>query len=101
MLGERVRGLRARAGYSRRELAERLQIGEATIARIEDGKQDPSTEIAAKIARFFNVSTDYLIGLTDNPTGVVGDSLSEQESEIIKALRDGDYKRVINAVAGK
>jgi transcriptional regulator with XRE-family HTH domain len=98
MLGVRVRELRKSSGYSRREIAELLQIGEATVQRIEEEKQDPSSEIVAKLARFFGVSADYLMGLSDKPSGT--ENLTPEEALALAAWRNGDIRRAIRAIIG-
>lgn len=98
MLGTRIRDLRKAVGYSRRELADVLQIGEATVQRIEEEKQDPSSEIVAKFARFFGVSADYLMGLSNKPSG--SEDLTPEESIALAAWRRGDKVEAIRAIVG-
>ncbi len=44
-----------------------------------------------RIARYFEVSTDYLLGLTDDPAGRVSiEGLNQEEQTIISAIRRGD-----------
>ena len=62
---QKLRELRIEAGYSQEKLAEVFHVGRATIGHWETGLQQPSLEVIADIAKFFNVSTDYLLGLTD------------------------------------
>lgn len=46
----------------------------------------PNGTILIKIAQYFNVSTDYLLGLTDNPNSATN-NLTENEQDILKILR--------------
>ena len=71
IIGKRLKELRKAQGLSQKMLAARLQTDgfeftDLTILRIEQGKRFvPDYEIVA-IANYFHVSTDYLLGITDN-----------------------------------
>lgn len=60
--GERLRELRLATGLSQEKLANQLQITVKSIQRYESGYR-PDTYALAKLATYFNVSTDYLLGL--------------------------------------
>ena len=46
-----------------------MNVSQATIARYETGVSAPSIDMLKKYADFFNCSTDYLLGRTDQPGG--------------------------------
>jgi len=48
-------------------LAKSLGVKRQTVALYKSGKSSPNAEILTKIALFFDVSSDWLLGLTDNP----------------------------------
>lgn len=87
MRGDRLKDLRVKHSYSRQRLAEMLDISEASIPRYENGINIPSTDVIVKIATLFNVSTDYLLGLSEEPTGHSGIEMSAIETKIISAVR--------------
>jgi len=87
MRGDRLKELRLRYGYSRQRLAALLDIGEASIPRYEDGANLPSSDVLAKIATVFNVSSDYLLGLTDDPAGHSGQAMNTTENKILSVVR--------------
>lgn len=89
MRGDRLRALRGKYGYSRQRLAELLDISESQIPRYETGQNTPSSEVVVKMARLFDVTTDYLLGLTDEPQSHWVDKLTEREVRLIHALRHG------------
>lgn len=68
IIGEQVKSLRIEAGLTQKTLAEKLQLlgyefNDLTILRIEQGKRFvPDYEVVA-LAKFFNVSVEYLLGL--------------------------------------
>lgn len=64
----RLGELRNEKGLSQEELASSLEIDRGTIAKYETQKRIPSYEHLTSFAHFFDVSTDYLLGLTDNKT---------------------------------
>lgn len=67
MLGERLAFLRRRENISQKELGEKLNISHYTISSYEKGRSEPNDEIKVRIASYFNVSMDYLVGLVDQP----------------------------------
>lgn len=50
------------AGYTQRQVAEILKISKSTIASYETGRTQPDIEMLGKLADFYAVSTDWLIG---------------------------------------
>ena len=63
----RLRELRKRRGISQIKLAMDLCTTQNTISRYETGDREPGITDLIKISNYFNVSVDYLLGLTDNP----------------------------------
>jgi len=68
LFGQRLRKLREAKGLTQEELAKVINVSNKTISVYEKGGADPSTETLLKLAQYFNVSVDYLLGHTDNPT---------------------------------
>ena len=64
-LGEKIRYLRKDAGIGQNQLAELLEVSNASISYWETGKQIPSSEAIFKLAVFFNVPADYLLSIED------------------------------------
>lgn len=60
--GERLAELRKKQYLSQSELAKRLNISKSSLAMYETDKRQPNFETQTKIADFFNVTTDYLLG---------------------------------------
>jgi len=67
MLGERLALLRRKENISQKELGDKLNISHYTISSYEKGRSEPNDEIKIRIARYFNVTLDYLVGLIDKP----------------------------------
>lgn len=65
ILAERLRFLRAEKGVGQNVLARELEISNASVSYWETGKQLPSAEAVFKLSVYFGVSSDYLLGITD------------------------------------
>ena len=63
----RVKKLRRQRNLNQTELAEALGLTQATISAIESGLRTTTIEKLILLAKFFDVSTDYLLGLKDEP----------------------------------
>jgi len=77
--GERILRLREEKEMKQKELADLVGITEASLSRYENNKRVPSGEIISKIASALKVSTDYLLGLTDNTTNIDPELLIPKE----------------------
>lgn len=67
MIGERLFNLRKDRGMTQKELAEALFINYRTYSGYERNEIEASDDVKIQIAKFFNVSLDYLLGLIDEP----------------------------------
>lgn len=99
---EALRSIRVeRFGASQTELAEKLGIDQSQYARYESGRSTPSADVLVKLATLLEVTTDYLLGLTENPTGYVQpDDLSPAEMRLIRAYRSGQVQDLLKVIAG-
>lgn len=62
------KALREATGLTQSQMAEQLGISRSTIGMYETGAREPDFETLEKIADFFNVDIDYLIGRTNKTT---------------------------------
>lgn len=58
--------LRQKNKYTQSEIAEKLKISQRAVAYYEKGDRLPDFEMLIKIAKIFDVSTDYLLGIDKN-----------------------------------
>ena len=65
---DRLKQLRKQAKLQQKELGERIGLGANAISMMETGNRETSFEKLVLLAEFFQVSTDYLLGITDDPT---------------------------------
>ena len=63
---DRVKELRKTKNMTQRQMADALGITERSYQRYE-AENNPNNETLIKLADFFDVSTDYLLGRSDNP----------------------------------
>lgn len=63
--GRRFKEERKRKGLTQEQLADKFFLNKSSISRYEKGTQTPEMPTLQKIADFFEVSTDYLLGRTD------------------------------------
>lgn len=67
IFAERLFQLRKEYGLSRQQMANELGISRASLEFYEKGQRRPDIEVFAKLAEYFQVSADYLLGISDIP----------------------------------
>src|SRR5690606_10539656 len=91
----RIRKIRKAKGLSGTAVAEKLGVSAQYYYDIETGKRNLSGEIAAKLAVIFDVTSDYLLGLADDPKG---ESISKFINENFETHPIG--KRILVPIVG-
>lgn len=66
VIGERLRLLRKEKGLNKRDLVAELPLNYSTYANYESGFREPNSDVLQTLARYFGVSIDFLIGMTEN-----------------------------------
>lgn len=61
----RLHRLRRASGRNQKEIAYELGITSSTLSNYETGKREPSLDTLVCLARYFSVSVEYLLGMTD------------------------------------
>lgn len=85
MFGEQIKNLRMCKGLNQVELAKIFGVTKQSVSNWENENIMPSVDMLIKIANFFNVSTDYLLGLTEQHA-LNTDGLSELQIAHIQAI---------------
>lgn len=67
MFGERLKGLRNKRHWTIEEVAEKIDVGRSTYAGYETEDRKPPIQNLIKLSNLFDVSVDYILGLTDEP----------------------------------
>ena len=88
MLSDNIRKLRQARGISQVELAEALFVSKQSISNWENDNIMPSVDMLIKIARYFSVSTDYLLSLDDKKVIDVSGLSDSQISHIRLIIED-------------
>jgi len=98
--GDRLRLLRQNRKFTQEELAERLRLGIRQIHRYEKGLSDPAGDIVARIATELEVTTDYLLGLIDDPSRHFQDKdLTPVERKLLSAFRRRKWEEILQILA--
>ncbi|GAV22664.1 helix-turn-helix domain-containing protein [Carboxydothermus pertinax] len=84
-LAERLVELRQSRGLTQKELADFLNISRSALSLYETGKREPDYETLLKLANFFEVNVDYLLGRTNIPDPI---PFQKEHHQIEAALRD-------------
>ena len=66
-LQERIKELRKKSGLNQQDFGAIFGVAKNTISQYESGRNTPNDEIKIAIAKYFDVSLDYLLGVTDTP----------------------------------
>ena len=93
-----LRDLRIAHGLTQIELSKDLQISASTIGMYEQGRREPDLSTLIKIAQYFHVTTDYLLGLEDT-AHKLNSPFTSQEKELLykyHALTD-EHKGLLNS----
>ena len=90
MLSERIYELRMSFGWTQVQLAQKLGVTKQTVSNWENDNIQPSIDMLVKLSKIFNVSTDYLLGLTPTNSINVDGLPSEFVSHIVQII--DDYK---------
>ncbi len=67
MMYRRIRDLREDRDLTQKELAMFLSCSQQVYSNYELGQRDIPTDILIKLSSFYNVSTDYILEISDNP----------------------------------
>ena len=100
MFLSRLKNLRKNANLSQVEFAKKFNIANGTVGNWESGKRQPDQEMLTKIADYFDVSVDYLLGRTNTPKPT---PLDEQLSGVdfamwneAKDMTDAEKQDIVN-----
>ena len=83
---EIVKDLCERQGISLNTLEEKLELGKNSLYGLK--RNQPSAERLQQIADYFHVSTDYLLGRTDNPAIASDDTIAGYTSDDLRKMAE-------------
>lgn len=88
MIGTKLKELRTKKGVTISQLCDELQMNQNTYAKYERNERDVSTETLSKLADFYGVTTDYLLGRVPAET----ETLTASENALEQRLLEQYYK---------
>jgi transcriptional regulator with XRE-family HTH domain len=68
--GDKIAALREKRGLTQEDLAAKIGISRASLSHYEKNRRDPDYTTLTKLADYFRVSVDYLLGRTDDPSSI-------------------------------
>ena len=80
---KRIRELRESKGISQQKLAAQLNVTQAVISKYELGISEPDIAMIQLLSKFFGVSSDYLLEISDDKISLPAVGLSEKEKDIL------------------
>lgn len=86
---ENLKQIREKKNITQIKLSVELEVSQELISHYKTGKSKPNIETLIKLADYFNCSTDYLIGRTNNPTTIK--DLDKKDIEINNIIDKYNY----------
>lgn len=94
MFAERLNELRKNKGLNQTELAKELNVAKQTVSNWENGNRNPDNDMLIKIANYFEVSLDYLLGRTENPDySVISTNYKGNTIDIVVKSKTNTYSQ--------
>ena len=91
MFGDRLKLLRKNCNYTQKELGEKLNVSGRVIGYYESNERFPDKETLTRLADFFEVSVDYLLGRTD-----IKNNVKDYKIDTNKINNDNDIEKMID-----
>jgi XRE family transcriptional regulator of biofilm formation len=107
MIGERIKSLREKKGYSITKLADLAGVSKSYLSYIERNVQNnPSLQVLAKIAYHLDTNMEYLLGEDLSPKVWVEDVIDEEWHSILRdavdeGMSSGDFRALKDLVRGQ
>lgn len=90
-MGDKLKSLRLEKKLTQKQVAEQIGLAISAVSSYESGTRYPSYDVLVKLAYIFHVSTDYLLGMTNerniDVTGLKDDEI-ELVSQLVEMLRN-------------
>lgn len=100
MLSEKIKELRVIKGKTQKEISEYLGIQQNTYSQYENRNREPNYDVIIKLAKYYNVSTDYLLGAELKETLIkkIERKLNNEQKTrlemIVKATFPDEYEKI-------
>lgn len=87
-LADRLKNLRYEKGLSQYELADKLGVSRGLIGNYEQGRREPDYNTLILFANFYDVSLDYLLGITDIRKRVLHQETEDTYKKMFREITD-------------
>ena len=91
MFNEKLRELRKKGGHSQYTLAKEFGVAQSTIGNWEAGKREPNYEMTQRVATFFGVSLDELLGREEAPVIL---EVPDELQNVYVAFHRGEFENL-------
>ena len=81
LLSRRIKPIREKLGVSHQDVGKETLMGTRRYRRIETADDSPSIFELKKLCNYFNISADYLLGLTDEPRPLREENISSDQKQ--------------------
>ncbi len=81
-LPEKLQKLRAKYGYSQKQVADLIKVSLSVVSGYETGERTPSTDVLLQLANIYKCSTDYLLGKDSTQPSVILDTSGLTDAQI-------------------
>lgn len=90
----RLYAIRKELGISQTTVSADTGINQTNISKYETGKLEPNLENLGKLANYYQISTDWLLGNPYNPNegNVIKTAINELYKEILESIKGADYQ---------
>lgn len=89
-IAQRISKARRYLNLNQKELAQRANITEASLSRYENGIREPKSAVLLRLSEALEVSTDYLLGLSEDMDSDKNDISNKSEKDIKIILEDAE-----------
>lgn len=104
ILNKRIRQLRLTNNLTAKEFGDIFNISCSSVSLYESGKRTPNINLIIKIAKYFNTTTDYLLGVTPTHTSIYS-HMENTNTDILKIIEfiiyliDNEDNLVFNGIS--
>ena len=85
---ENIKRLRKSRGLTQQALGDKIGLSKAVVSKYENGMAYPSFDVLIRIAQFFGVTTDYLLGVCGSRTVVLSGLTDSQVDSILRLVTE-------------
>ncbi len=108
-LGMRLRRARELKRFSQKEVEEKIKISNVNISRYETDQTSPNLDTLKKLADIYQVSLDWIFGITDKPDRIISKELKDLGYEWVSVIEEcrasglspAHMKEIVKAITRK